>query len=125
MTSGCWIWTAALNDGYGVFWTGERNTYAHRFAYEQLVGEIPTGLQIDHLCRNRSCVNPEHMEPVTGRVNILRGYTFAAQQASRTHCPEGHAFTEENTYRRGNHRECLKCRRRRAREAYWRTKEAV
>jgi hypothetical protein len=70
----CWEWTAARkNGGYGSFAIGKGNVYAHRFAYEMLVGPIPEGLELDHLCRNRGCVNPDHLEPVTRQVNVLRG----------------------------------------------------
>lgn len=69
----CWEWIGArIAAGYGVFWNGRLNTYAHRFAYELLVGPIPAGLTIDHLCRNTSCVNPAHMEPVTRAENNRR-----------------------------------------------------
>jgi hypothetical protein len=70
----CWEWTAARkNGGYGSLAIGRGNVYAHRFAYEMLVGPIPTNLELDHLCRNRGCANPAHLEPVTRRVNVLRG----------------------------------------------------
>jgi hypothetical protein len=71
---GCWLWEGAINSqGYGNFWDGVRFVKAHRFAYECLIGEIPEGLTIDHLCRVRHCVNPSHLEPVTMRENFLRG----------------------------------------------------
>lgn len=114
MTSACWVWTAADNgNGYGVFWTGERNTYAHRFSYEAMVAPIPAGLQIDHLCRNRACVRPEHLEPVTCRENLLRGDTRTAREAAQTHCIRGHGFTVANTYRYPGtgKRECRTCNR--------------
>jgi HNH endonuclease len=72
----CWLWTAATNYGYGVFRIDRRSIYAHRYAYELLVGPIPDGLQLDHLCRVPPCVNPTHLEPVTHRENILRGTTY-------------------------------------------------
>jgi hypothetical protein len=83
-TGDCWKWTAGLTgSGYGRFrWDGGE-VAAHRFAYELLVGAIPDGLQIDHLCRNRACVNPAHMEPITQRENILRGVGRAALNAPR------------------------------------------
>lgn len=116
-SSGCWNWTDKLDrEGYGRLRDGGTIKAAHRFAYELLVGEIATGLVIDHLCRNRACVNPEHLEPVTDQVNILRGVSLSARRAAQTHCKRGHEFTTENTYlwtdRRGRTgRICRTCRR--------------
>ncbi len=95
--SGCWIWMGLLNDkGYGIFWTKERaRTRAHRFAYETYVGPFPDGLEPDHLCRIRCCVNPRHLDPVTRRVNLNRGINH---ESTRTHCPKGHPYDEKNTY---------------------------
>lgn len=110
--NGCWLWTAALDDGgYGVFGvTSSCTRKAHRFAYENLVGPIPAGLQLDHLCRVRNCVNPDHLEPVTPRVNVLRGVGPTAKNAAKTHCIHGHPFDAKNTYTdpRGR-RDCRKC----------------
>jgi hypothetical protein len=98
-TDGCWEWTAHRNQyGYGTYRLLNRQHMAHRVAYELLVGPIPDGLEIDHLCRNRGCVNPDHMEPVSGRVNTLRGVGITALNSQKTHCPKGHEFTDENTY---------------------------
>ena len=95
----CWLWLASLYPGgYGNFWDGTRHVRAHRWAYERLVGPIPEGLQLDHLCRVRVCVNPDHLEPVTNRENIMRGEGLTAKQARQTHCKRGHEFTEANTY---------------------------
>jgi len=92
---------------------------AHRFAYEALVGPIPEGLKLDHLCRNRACVNPDHTEPVTDRVNTLRGFGPTAMNARATHCSEGHEFTDENTYlNQSGSRVCLTCMRAAQRE-WW------
>lgn len=117
----CWLWVSAMGpDGYGRFWLGGHTLRAHRVAYEITVGSpIPEGLVLDHLCRNPSCVRPDHLEPVTQRDNILRGEGLAAQNAFKTCCPAGHEYDEANTYRyRGQRfcRECakLKARRRRA-----------
>lgn len=116
---GCWLWTQKLApSGYGQFGVGRRaiGTYgkkrAHRWAYEHLVGPIPEGLVLDHLCRVRHCVNPDHMEPVTSRENTLRGETRPAINAARTHCTNGHEFTPENTgtTHRGGRR-CRACAR--------------
>ena len=109
----CLTWTGAKTTlGYGTIgWQGKK-VYAHRLAYETLVGPIPEGLVIDHLCRNRACVNVNHLEPVTQGVNALRGVGVMALNARKTHCKRGHEFTPENTYidadgRRG----CRTCRR--------------
>lgn len=96
---GCWRWLAAgVPHGYGVFYFDGRQGYAHRFAYQHFVGSIPDGWVIDHLCRNRRCVNPMHLQAVTYQVNLLRGLTIAAQNAGKTRCKNGHLFTPENTY---------------------------
>lgn len=88
---------------------------AHRFAYESMRANIPSGLQLDHLCRTRLCVNPWHLEPVTARVNILRSEGAAAHNARQTACLRGHAFTEENTLLLNGRRCCRACNRRKAR----------
>lgn len=93
----CWLWTAALVRGYGVFRAGNRVQYAHRLAYEAVRGTIAEGLQIDHLCRNPRCVNPEHLEAVTQATNLARGVSGPALNARKTHCHRGHPFTAENT----------------------------
>ena len=96
---GCYEWLAGKRiDGYGRCWNGRRMVRAHRFAYEDIKGPIPDGLCIDHLCRNPSCVNPDHLEVVTLRENVLRGISLSAIRAKRTHCPKGHEYTEANTY---------------------------
>ncbi|MEU2070427.1 HNH endonuclease signature motif containing protein [Streptomyces anulatus] len=108
----CWLWTAATTYGYGVFSVQRRMQRAHRVAYEALVGRIPDGLQIDHLCRVRECVNPEHLEAVTLRENVMRGANHVADQVKRTRCPQGHPYDEKNTYLRPNgKRDCRKCKR--------------
>lgn len=95
----CLTWTGYKQpNGYGKFGLNRKSLYAHRVAYEALVGPIADGLMIDHLCRNRACVNVEHMEAVTNQVNILRGETIMADNAAKTHCPKGHEYTPENTY---------------------------
>lgn len=113
---GCWQWTGYLMpNGYAQFSRNGRKQYAHRVAYEFVHGPIPDGLVIDHLCRNRGCANPAHLEAVTQRTNILRGVGFVARRARQTHCIRGHAFDTANTYRKPNGtRQCRACRRRAA-----------
>lgn len=108
----CWLWTAGCsNNGYGVFALSHRQSVsAHRLVYELTIGPIPKP-QIDHLCRVHRCVNPAHLEPVTGRVNTLRGESMAAKNAQKTHCPRGHAFDEINTYHYDGSRYCRICDR--------------
>jgi len=118
----CWEWTAAKDsNGYGCFYDRKRVVMAHRFSYELANGPILAGLEIDHLCRNHSCENPEHMEAVTHRDNVLRGEAISAQCAKKTHCPKGHPYDLFNTsfYKTasiGGGRHCRVCDR----EAHWR-----
>lgn len=101
----CWEWTAATTGGYGRFSIGRRMRQAHRLAYELLVGPIPKGKQIDHICRNRRCVNPKHHEAVSNRVNALRGMSPTAIAWRSRLCLRGHSMTPDNTYVRpdGDH----------------------
>lgn len=117
-TDSCWLWLASLSaEGrYGRFCIRGKDRRAHRVAYELLVGPIPEGMTIDHLCRVRHCVNPSHLEAVTMKVNVLRGNAFSATNARKTHCIHGHEFTPRNTSKKTNGgRRCLVCEANRAR----------
>ncbi len=120
-TSGdCWEWLAYRNPaGYGIFSYGGRERRAHRVVWQVLVGEISDGLEIDHLCRNRGCVNPDHLEPVTRLENLRRGIQRSGN-SGMSHCRRGHPFTEDNTYLWKNSvrfkRVCLMCAKLRMRE---------
>lgn len=108
----CWNWLAAIDDGgYGVAWDGQRavTVKAHRYSYEAFVGPISAGLELDHLCRNRGCVNPEHLEPVTPQVNNHRSNAPGAVARRRTHCPNGHNFAVHGVMRSGR-RICRPCK---------------
>jgi hypothetical protein len=100
--SGCWLWQRSTNrDGYARAGINGRVLSIHRLTYEMVVGPIPDGLQLDHLCRVRNCVNPEHLEPVTPLVNVMRSpHTLASINSAKSHCPKDHEYTEENTYTR-------------------------
>lgn len=116
-TPTCWVWTASRGtQGYGKFRVGKAHLGAHRVAYLEEIGEIPDGLVLDHLCRNTSCVNPAHLEPVSEQENILRGVGVTAVNAAKTHCIRGHEFTPENIYAVPGGRACRTCRRERNRE---------
>jgi hypothetical protein len=107
----CWVWTGFRDRfGYGDFNESGRHKRAHRYAYLLVVGDIPDGLTLDHLCRVTSCVNPEHLEPVTAKVNTLRGNSITAIQANKTHCKRGHPFSGDNLYVIGGKRPGRACR---------------
>lgn len=117
---GCIEWIGGTNGvGYGTFHAGKKlRTYAHRWSYQYHVGPIPDGMHLDHLCRNPKCVNPEHLEPVTCRENLLRGVGPSALHAAKTHCPAGHPYVGDNLYvhPRKGYRVCRACGRERARQ---------
>ncbi len=117
-TTGCWLWNASImpKDGYASFSFEGRTVRGHIYSHRHLFGQIDQKVyDRDHLCRVRHCVNPHHLEVVTKRENTLRGVSGAAQNAAKTHCVRGHAFTDENTYvyiRDGwQHRGCRACKR--------------
>lgn len=124
---GCWVYPRhRLGDGYaqvGIVSKTDgtrRMSYVHRITYEHLVGPIPAGLDMDHLCRNRACCNPLHLEPVTRKENLRRGVGIGAasgaiaraKQLAKTHCPSGHPYSGSNLYLRKNgYRDCKECNR--------------
>ena len=132
--SGCWLWTGALTDkGYARIRGASKPVKAHRLSYELARGPIPDGLELDHLCRVRCCVNPAHLEPVTHAENVRRSIAAignpgalagSAVQRAKTHCPSGHEYNEANTYRLLGSRFCRACRNRACREISRRKREA-
>lgn len=130
VTDSCWLWTATRHrKGYGQFQFDGSMRQAHRWLWEQTVGPIPEGLELDHLCRVRHCVNPDHLEPVTHAENVARAASPSAAlrrhwdnwRAERPNCPKGHPYTEENTMTYPyKPRQCRTCNRERA--AAWRAR---
>ena len=127
-TPSCWLWTGRTTGyGYGSYWLDGHNRPAHRVAHEALVGPIAEGQYPDHVCRRKTCVNPAHIEVVSGRENTLRGVGPTAANAVKDRCPSGHALTPDNlvpaSLKKG-WRSCLTCQRRRHQEYKRRVKEA-
>lgn len=110
VTGFCWLYDGWLDKhGYGYTRFDGKTQRAHKLAYQELVGPVPEGKILDHLCRIRNCVNPDHLEPVTHKVNLMRGFTPARKNAEKTHCINGHEFSEANTYFDGIQRYCRAC----------------
>lgn len=115
-TDGCWVFTGAGPGGYGQIEESlpggrraRRTRLCHVVTYLYFIGEVPASLDLDHLCRVRKCCNPWHLEPVTRSVNALRSPLLGRFQRSKTHCPQGHAYDEVNTYVHGGKRSCRTC----------------
>lgn len=129
-TDTCWLWRGKVDRiGYGRTYDASKMKLAHRVAYEFMVGPIPKGLVLDHLCRVRHCVNPAHLEPVTNEENLRRGWAYRKENIPtllKSHCVNGHQFTPENTkIRRNGSRKCRACDRDHAARAYLRKKGLV
>jgi hypothetical protein len=107
--SGCWLWIGAISSGYGHFNSGIKgqSVLAHRFAYELHKGPVPEGLELDHLCRTRSCCNPDHLEPVTRQKNVWRSPIW---DGNKTHCPQGHEYSADNIYWAGPNKTKRQCK---------------
>lgn len=127
-SDGCWNWTGAQNGvGYGVIGSGGKHgsiVCAHRLSYEIAHGPIPEGLVIDHLCRNRACVNPDHLEPVTQGENVARGNRRLGRKPGpntlKSHCPQGHPYSGDNLkINADGHRSCRQCLRDTAMRHKW------
>lgn len=115
VTGFCWLWMGARTGGYGNVRVNGRTTKAHRAVYEHLVGPIPEGMHLDHLCRTKACVNPDHLEPVTGEENSRRAVEAQVSGRDWDYCPNDHRYTPENTYvRTDGTRSCRTCGRNRA-----------
>ncbi len=110
---GCWLWRGAhFRSGYARVKYRGKDTVAHRISWKLTYGDVKNGLELDHLCRNRWCVNPVHLEPVTHRENEIRGHTFIRDNFLKTHCHKGHPLSGENLFvRKGGRRRCKACER--------------
>lgn len=111
-TEDCWNWTAGHREGYGHFRVDQATAWpAHRLSYTWLIGPIPDGLNLDHLCRNTFCVRPSHLQPVTQLENVWRSPTHDQWQRLKTHCLKGHPYSGDNLYVHKGRRHCKTCRR--------------
>lgn len=126
-TDSCWLWTGGINQhGYSKFWDGQKLTSGHRTSFALFVGPLVDGMEIDHLCRVRHCVNPAHLEQVTPRTNVVRSVSPAAINAAKTECASGHPLAGENLILSPEgYRYCRECRRRWAREYQRRRRSKV
>lgn len=126
--TGCWNWTGRIEDGYGKVALSSRYTSVHKASFELWKGRVPNGTELDHLCRNRRCFNPDHLEPVTHQENVRRGalpQMMREKAAAKTHCYKGHSLSGENLVLQGpqkKFRVCRICRAERQRKRYHETK---
>jgi len=127
ITAECWEWTGCkLRTGYGQFNDGRSIVLAHRWAYENFARPVPAGCELDHLCRNRACVNPWHLEPVSHTENLARGSGAGAMAVRTNRCKRGHEFTPENTrHRERGRRACRTCDRMAAAESAKRNAQRI
>lgn len=117
--TGCHLWLGDVtNSGYGRFWLNGKNVSAHRIAYEFEHGPIPEGMQIDHLCNTKICVNVRHLRLTTATENLFAAHSnsTARKFSTRSHCSSGHEYTAANTYFHGKHRHCRECNKQRMRQ---------
>ena len=121
---GCWRWTGGLSDGYGLFWWEGRTVSAHRLLWQTVYGPVPPGLELDHVCRRRDCVRPDHLRAVEHRVNVFAGQHFTAKNARKAACPRGHAYATR-THKGRTQRYCPTCARASMRRAHRRRQQAA
>jgi hypothetical protein len=114
----CWVWTAGLSGGYGIFWLNGKQNHAYAVSWKWANGPVPPKRELDHLCRNRACVRPDHLEVTTHWVNVARGESPHGINARKLACPQGHLYDEANTYIYDGERHCRECGRARTRK-WW------
>ena len=120
----CWNWSGEISkEGYGLFSISSKRFFAHRISFEMFKEKLNTSLVIDHVCRNRKCVNPDHLRQVTTRINnIENSISLFAKKSSQSHCVNGHEFSEDSIYWEKGRRKCVKCRRKNALDRYYKLK---